>query len=62
LRPLNDQGGGYIGDAISTNGNAILVTKGTASDLGALSIETYPWAGGKPTTIVSQGAYASWNR
>jgi hypothetical protein len=59
-RPLNGQGG-YIGDAISKNGKTLLVTKGTASDLGALSIETYPWAGGKPTTIVSQGAYASWN-
>ena len=61
-RPLTDQAGGYIGDAISQNGQTILVTKGTASDLGALSIETYPWPGGKPSTIVSQGAYASWNR
>jgi WD40 repeat protein len=59
-RPVNSQGG-YIGDAISKNGKTLLVTKGTASDLGALSIETYPWAGGKPTTIVGQGAYASWN-
>lgn len=55
-------GPGYIGDAISTHGDAILVTKGTASNLKTLSVETYPWGGGKPTTVVKQGGYASWNR
>src|SRR3984957_7499060 len=37
---------GFIGDAISGDGQTILVTKGTASDVRALSIETLPWAGG----------------
>jgi Tol biopolymer transport system component len=55
-------GSGFIGDAISANGAMILVTKGTASDLRALSIETFPWSGGKPTQIVKQGGYASWNQ
>ena len=59
-RDLTGEGSGYIGDAISKNGSAILVTKGTATD--PVSIETYPWSGGKPTTIVKQGAYASWDR
>jgi hypothetical protein len=55
-------GPGFIGDAISADGTAILVTKGTASDLRALSVETFPWSGGKPTPIVKQGGYASWNK
>ena len=55
-------GPGYIGDAISTHGRRVLVTKGTASNLKTLSVETYPWGGGKPTTVVKQGGYASWNR
>jgi hypothetical protein len=61
-RDLTGQGSGYIGDAISANGKTILVTKGTAKDLKALSVVTFPWSGGKPTTIVKQGGYASWNR
>jgi Tol biopolymer transport system component len=52
---------GFIGDAISGDGQTILVTKGTASDVHALSIETFPWSGGKPTLVVKQGGYASWN-
>ena len=55
------QGGGFIGDAISADGKTILVTKGTANDLKALTVETFPWSGGKPTTIVKQGGYPSWN-
>jgi hypothetical protein len=62
-RDLTGQGSGYIGDAISADGKTILVTKGTAKNLKALSVVTFPWvAGGKPTTIVRQGGYASWNR
>ena len=62
-RDLTGQGSGYIGDAISANGNRILVTKGTAKDLKALSVVIFPWGpGGKPTTIVKQGGYASWNQ
>ena len=61
-RDLTGQGSGYIGEAISADGKTILVTKGTAKDLKALSVVTFPWNGGKPTTIVKQGGYASWNR
>ncbi len=53
---------GYIGDAISSDGKTILVTKGTANNLKSLAVETFPWPGGKPTTIVTQGGYPSWNR
>jgi Tol biopolymer transport system component len=52
---------GFIGDAISGDGQTILVTKGTASDVRAFSIETFPWSGGTATPIVKQGGYASWN-
>jgi len=61
-RDATGQSSGYIGDAISADGRTILATKGTASDLKALSVETFPWSGGKPTTVVKQGGYASWNR
>jgi hypothetical protein len=61
-RDLTGQGNGYIGDAISAGGRTVLITKGTTKNLASLSIETVPWAGGKPTTIVSQGADASWNQ
>ena len=61
-RDLTGQGSGYSGDAISADGKTILVTKGTAKDLKALSVVTFPWsAGGKPTTIVKKGGFASWN-
>ena len=61
IHDLTGQSDGNIGNAISSNGHTILVTKGTTDNLSALSIETVPWAGGKPTTVVSQGGYASWN-
>ena len=61
-RDLTGDGNGNIGDAISADGKTILLTKGMTANLGPLSIETIPWGGGKPTTIVAQGAYASWNR
>ncbi len=61
-RDLTGDGNGNIGDAISADGKTILLTKGMTANLGPLSIETIPWSGGKPTTIVAQGAYASWNR
>jgi hypothetical protein len=61
-RDLTGEGNGNIGDAISTDGRTILLTKGMTAKLAPLSIETIPWSGGKPTTIVTQGAYASWNR
>jgi hypothetical protein len=62
LRDLTGQKHGSIGDAISARGDAILVTKVTAQNLASESIETVPWSSGKPTTIVSQGADASWNQ
>jgi len=61
-RDLTGQGNGNIGDAISADGKTVLLTKGMTANLGPLSIETIPWSGGRPTTIVPQGAYASWNR
>jgi Tol biopolymer transport system component len=60
-RDLTGQQNGNIGDAISADGKTILLTKGMADNLAPLSIETVPWSGGKPTTIVTQGAYASWD-
>ena len=62
IRDLTGESDGNIGDAISGDGRSILVTKGTTDNLASLSIETIPWAGGKSTTVISQGAYASWNR
>jgi hypothetical protein len=60
-RNLTSQPNGNIGDAISADGSTILVTKGVADNLGPLSVETIPWSGGKPTVVVAQGAYASWD-
>ena len=60
-RDLTGGGNGNIGDAISDDGKTVLLTKGLASNLAPLSIETVPWTGGKPTAVVAQGAYASWN-
>jgi hypothetical protein len=61
IRDLSGNGNGNIGDAISGNGRWILVTKGTTDNLALLSIEMVPWAGGKPTTLIAQGGYASWS-
>ncbi len=60
-RDLSGQHNGNIGDAISTDGKTILLTKGVADKLAPLSVETIPWAGGTPTAVVAQGAYASWD-
>jgi Tol biopolymer transport system component len=60
-RDLTGAGNGYIGDAISADGKTVLLTKGVADDLAPLSIQTVPWSGGKPTAVVAQGAYASWD-
>lgn len=60
-RDLTGAGNGTIGDAISRNGDVILVTKGKAENQAADSIETVPWNGGKPTVVAAHGAYASWN-
>jgi Tol biopolymer transport system component len=59
-RDLTGQGNGDIGDAISADGNTILLTDGIAGDA-TPSVETVPWAGGKPTPVIRQGAYASWD-
>jgi hypothetical protein len=61
-RDLTGSDGGTIGDAISGDGSLILATKGSVADQAALSIEEIRWAGGKPTVIAKNGAYASWNR
>jgi Tol biopolymer transport system component len=60
-RDLTGGGNGNIGDAISADGRTILLTKGTAGTVTPLSVETIPWAGGKPTAVVAAGAYASWD-
>jgi Tol biopolymer transport system component len=60
-RNLTGQSNGSIGDAISADGKTILLTKGIADNLAPLSIETIPWAGGKPKPVIAQGAYASWD-
>jgi Tol biopolymer transport system component len=59
-RDLTGQGNGDIGDAISSDGDTILLTDGIAS-AATPSVETVPWAGGKPTAVVPDGAYASWD-
>ena len=60
-RDLTGAGNGTIGDAISRNGEVILVTRGKTENQAADSVETVPWNGGKPTVIAAHGAYASWN-
>jgi len=60
-RDLTGEGNGNIGDAISSDGRTVLLTKGVANNLAPLSIETIPWSGGKPTAVVAAGAYASWD-
>src|ERR1019366_4523896 len=60
-RNLTGQSNGSIGDAISADGKTILLTKGIADNLAPLSIETLPWAGGKPKPVIAQDAYASWD-
>jgi Tol biopolymer transport system component len=62
IRDLTGDGDGNIGEAISASGLWILVTKGSTDNLSSLSIEAIPWSGAKPTTVIKQGAYASWNR
>jgi Tol biopolymer transport system component len=59
-RDVTGQGNGDIGDAISSDGNTILLTDGIAGNA-TPSVETVPWAGGKPTPVIRQGAYASWD-
>jgi hypothetical protein len=62
-RDLTGQNNGTTtGNAISTSGKLILATKGTSSNQTSLSIEEFKWAGGKPTVIAKNAAYASWNR
>jgi Tol biopolymer transport system component len=59
-RDVTGQGNGDIGDAISSDGSTILLTNGIAG-AATPSVETVPWTGGKPTALVSSGAYASWD-
>ncbi len=60
-RNLIGQSNGYIGDAISADGKTVLLTRGIGGDLEPLSVDTVPWAGGKPLAVITQGAYASWD-
>jgi Tol biopolymer transport system component len=60
-RDITGQGNGDIGDAISADGNTILLTDGLAANDATPSVETVPWTGGKPTAVIRQGAYASWD-
>jgi hypothetical protein len=50
---------GNIPDAISRNGETVLLTRGFEG--APTSVETIPWAGGKPTVLSKHGADASWN-
>jgi Tol biopolymer transport system component len=60
-RDITGQGNGDVGDAISADGNTILLTEGLTASDATPSVETVPWTGGKPTAVIPQGAYASWN-
>jgi len=60
LRDLTGQGNGTIPDAISLTGQLVLLTTGT-SNQASHSVEWVSWKGGKPTVIVKDGAYASWD-
>ena len=62
MRDLTGQGNGTIPDAISMNGETVLLTTWSASNQSAHSVEVVKWTGGKPTVIVKNGAYASWDQ
>ncbi|HEX2703730.1 MAG TPA: hypothetical protein VHM72_09895, partial [Solirubrobacteraceae bacterium] len=58
-RALNGVADGDIPDALSRDGRTVLLTKGFEG--APTSVETIPWAGGKPTVLSAHGASASWN-
>jgi hypothetical protein len=62
MRDLTGQGNGTIADAISMDGRVVLLTTYSASNPATHSVETVKWTTGKPTVIVKNGAYASWDQ
>jgi len=58
-RALNGVADGDIPDGLSRDGGTVLITKGFEG--APTSVETVPWAGGKPTVLSTHGANASWN-
>jgi len=58
-RALNGVTDGDSPDALSRDGATVLITKGFEGS--PTSIESIPWAGGKPTVLSAHGANASWN-
>jgi hypothetical protein len=59
VRDLDGIADGNIAAGISRNGQTILIDSGFEGS--PQSVETIPWAGGKPTVLAKQGAFASWN-
>jgi hypothetical protein len=53
------------GDAISRNGETILLTDGSGSlsndDFAGQTVVWVPWVGGAATTLAAHAAFASWN-
>jgi hypothetical protein len=62
IRDLTGQGNGTIPDAISMDGQSVLLTTWSASNQASHSVETVNWAGNKRDVIVKSGAYASWDQ
>lgn len=66
VHQLGAAGATTIGNAISRDGNAVLLTVGSeklsSDDFEGQSIAVAPWSGGLATTVVAHGAFASWNR
>jgi hypothetical protein len=58
-RALNGVADGDSPDALSRDGATVLITNGFEG--APTSVESIPWAGGKPTVLSAHGANASWN-
>jgi hypothetical protein len=60
-RDVGTPGSTTLGNAISRDGNSILLTEGSSS-LAGDSVAAIPWAGGVAATLAMHGAFASWDR
>jgi hypothetical protein len=58
-RPLNGIRDGNIPDAISRDGQRVLLTNGFEGSPSA--VQAIPWGGGAPVVLAAHGANASWN-
>jgi hypothetical protein len=65
-REIADAGSATIGNAISRDGQVILLTEGSGSVTGenfaGQSVVIVPWTGGTPTVLAAHAAFASWDR